>query len=44
MTSVLAGLKVSSMICKCVFCRPELAKGDPMDLNFQSLQMKHANG
>ena len=37
-------LKVSSLACKCVFYRPELnAKGDPMELNFESLEKQKWN-
>ena len=33
--SVLTGLKLSSMTCKCIFCRPELnAKGGPHGIEF----------
>ena len=35
---MLAGLKVSSLACKCVFYRPELnAKGESHELHFDSL-------
>ena len=39
-------LKMSSLTCICVFYRPELnAKGGgPMELNFESLEIKHSNG
>ena len=44
--SMLTALKMSSLICKCVFYRPELnAKGGgSMELNFEGLEMKHTNG
>ena len=43
--SLLTSLKVSSLTCKCVFYRTVLnAKVGPMELNFASLEMKHANG
>ena len=32
---------MSSLACKCVFYRPEPnTKGDPMDLNFESVEMQ----
>ena len=38
-------LEVSSLTCRCVFYRPELnAKGDPIELNFEGLDMKHTKG
>ena len=38
---MLAGLKVSSLVCKCVFYRPEHnPKGDPRQLNFEGLEMQ----
>ena len=44
--SMLTGLKVSSLTCKCVFYRPELnAKAGPHVIEFFSgLEMKHTNG
>ena len=37
---ILTGLKVSSLACKCVFYRlKHNAKGDSMELNFESLEM-----
>ena len=39
--SMLTGLKVSPVTCKCVFYRPEHnIKGDLMELNFEVLQMQ----
>ena len=38
---MLTGLKVSLLTCKCVSYRPEHnAKGDPMELNFEGLEIK----
>ena len=38
---MLTGLKVSSLACKCVFYRPEHnAKGVPMEMNFEDLEMQ----
>ena len=38
---MLTGLQVSSLACKCVFYRLEYnAKGDPMELNFEDLEMQ----
>ena len=38
---MLTDLKVSSLACKCVFYRPEHdAKADPMELNFEGLEMQ----
>ena len=34
------GLKVSYLPHKCVFHRSENVRGDPMELNFEGLQMK----
>ena len=34
------GLKVSYLPHKCVFYRSENVRGDPMELNFEGLQMK----
>ena len=43
--SVLTGLKVSPLTCKCVFYGPELMqRRNPMELNFASLEIKHTNG
>ena len=39
--SMLTGLKVSSLSCKCVFYRQS---ENPMELNFEILEMKHSNG
>ena len=37
---MLKDLKVPSLACKCVFCRPEHnAKEDPIKLNFEGLEM-----
>ena len=37
---MLTGLNMSSFECKCVFYRTEHdAKGDPMELNFEGLEM-----
>ena len=37
---MLTGLKVSSLACKGVFYRQEHnVKGDPMELNFEGLEM-----
>ena len=45
---MLTGLKMSSLACRCVFYRPEHnAKGEPMELNFEGLEMqkkKYTNG
>ena len=43
---MLTALKTSSLTYMCVFYRPELnAKGGgPLELNFESLEMKHTNG
>ena len=45
--SMLTGLKVSSLACKRVFWRPEhnknINKGDPMELNFEDLEMQKWN-
>ena len=42
---MLTRLKVISLTCKCFIYRPELnAKGDLMELKFEGLEMKHANG
>ena len=42
--SMLTGLKVSSLACKCVFYRPEHnAKGVPMEMNFEDLEMQKLN-
>ena len=39
---MLTDLKVSSVACKCVFCRPgHIAKGDPMELNVEGLEMQN---
>ena len=40
--SMLTGLKVPSLACKCVFHRPEHNEkgGDRMELNFEGLEMK----
>ena len=44
-TSMLTGLKVSSLIYECVFTDQNLTqRGDPTELNFASLEMRHANG
>ena len=44
---MLTGLKVSSLVCKCVFYRPEYnTKEGPMKLNFEGLEttkMKYNN-
>ena len=41
---MLTDLKESSLACKCVFCRPEQnAKGDPMELNFEDLELQKWN-
>ena len=38
---MLAGLKVPSLACKCLFFRPEHnAKGDPTKLSFEDLGMQ----
>ena len=40
---MLTDLKVSSLACKCIFCRPEhyaKGEGDPMELNFEGLEMR----
>ena len=38
---MLTDWKVSCLACKCVFYRPEHnAKGDPMELNFEGLEMQ----
>ena len=38
---MLTGLKVSSLVCKCVFYRPEPnAKGGFPELNFDGLKMQ----
>ena len=43
--SMLTGLKMSSLTCKCVFYGQELnERWDLMELNFASLEMKHTNG
>ena len=47
--SMLAGLKVSSLTCKCVLYRPELnAKGrgggGDIELNFEGLDLKYTKG
>ena len=39
--SMLTGLKVSSLSRKCVFYRQS---ENPMELNFEILEMKHSNG
>ena len=40
--SVLTGVKVSYLKCKCVFYRPENnVKKDPMKLNFSGLEMQN---
>ena len=40
--SMLTGLKVSSLICKYVFYRPELMqRWNPIELNFANLEIKH---
>ena len=43
---MLTALKMPSLTCIYVFYRPELnAKGGgPMELNFESLEIKHSNG
>ena len=44
---MLKGLKVSSLVCKCVFYRPEHKQRDAMELNFKVLEMqnmKYTNG
>ena len=42
--SMSAGLKMSSLACNCVFKRPEHnAKGCPMQLNFEGLDMQKWN-
>ena len=42
--SMLTGLKVFCLICKCAFYRPELnAEQDPMELIFEGLEMKDTN-
>ena len=39
--SMLTGLKVLSLVCKCVFYRPEHnAKRGPLELNFKVLEME----
>ena len=39
--SMLTGLKMLSLVCKCVFYRPEHnAKGRPMELNLKSPKYK----
>ena len=42
---MLTALKMS-LTSKCVFYKPELnaKRVDPMELNFQGLEMKHTNG
>ena len=41
---MLIGLKVSSLVCKCVFYGPEInAKGDHMELNFEGLEIQKWN-
>ena len=41
---MLTGWKASFLTFKCVFYRPELnVKREPMELNFESLEIKHAN-
>ena len=42
---MLAGLKVSSLACKCLFFRPEQCKGgrDTMEINFEGLEMQKWN-
>ena len=41
---MLADLKVPSFACKCVFYRAEHnAVGDPMELNFEGLEMQKRN-
>ena len=38
---MLRDLKVSSLASKCVFSRPEHnAKGEPVELNFEGLEMQ----
>ena len=42
---MLPGLKVSFLVWKCVFYRPDLLEsGDPMKLHFEGFEMKHTNG
>ena len=42
--SILAGLTLSSLACKCVFYRPKHnAREDSMQLNFEGLQMQKWN-
>ena len=42
--SILAGLTLSSLACKCVFYRPKHnARKDSMQLNFEGLQMQKWN-
>ena len=37
---MITGLKLSSLLRKCVYYRTEhKAKGEPMELNFESLEM-----
>ena len=41
---MLTGLKVSFLVFKCVLYRPEHnAKGDPMELNFEGLEIQKRN-
>ena len=41
---MLASLKVSSMTCKCIITDQSLMqREDPMELNFESLEMKRTN-
>ena len=42
--SMLSGLKVSFLACKCAFYRPEHnVRWDPIELNFEGLEMKKRN-
>ena len=37
---MITGLKLSSLACKCIYYRTEhKAKGEPMELNFEGLEM-----
>ena len=45
--SILTGLKVPSLTCKCVYCRPKHAKEEPQGTEFRKFwnkEMKYTNG
>ena len=38
---MLTGFKITSLTCKCVFCRPgHSANGGPLKLNFEGFEMQ----